>query len=114
MSLSDIQELITEAEVLAKRTADAALTEASLTDRRPLVKHRAVLRLAASGVQPISAKPHSYSSAEAMVEEDPDFAEHIEMLREATQERANLQAEAWAAKLRAELAVRLVGEGVAA
>lgn len=114
MSLADVQELITEAEVVAKRAAEAVLTEASLADRRPLIKHRAVLRVASTGAQPLTGKPHSYSSAEAMVEEDPDYAEHLELLREATQERANLQAEAWAAKLRAELAVRLAGEGVTA
>lgn len=112
--MSDALELIAQAEVAAQTAAAATLAEAELADDRPLVKHRAVLRIASTGTQPLTGKAHSYSSAEVMVEEDPEYADHLRRVREAAAERATRQAEAWGAKLRAELAVRLASEGVGA
>lgn len=69
-----------DAAVQGIKTATEGLVEArdivaALEDQRPLKKRDAILRLIGTE-NPLTGKPHSASSAEAIVESDPAYAAH--------------------------------------
>lgn len=72
-----VEDLIEAARLQAVEVAELTRRESELEAERPLAKYSAVLRVAASGVQPLSGKAHSFSSAEELVESDPVYAEHL-------------------------------------
>lgn len=74
-------------ESAAKVLADAVKHEMELEAQRHVVKLAAVTRIMTSGDNPLTGKPHSFSSAEAIVETDQQYASHLEQLRNATYER---------------------------
>lgn len=67
--------------------ADAVFHEMKLMDERHVVKMQAIDDIMASGDNPKTGKPHSFSSAEALVESNPDYAAHLSKLREAARDR---------------------------
>lgn len=65
------------------RLAEAKAHELRLEDERPVAKVAAIARLM-QGVNPLTGKPHSASSAEAVVETDPEYAAYRTAQRAAT------------------------------
>jgi hypothetical protein len=95
-------EALTEA---ASRHAASARHEMALEQLRPVRKHEAITRIMGTGLNPMTGKPHSYSSAELLVEADPEYTRHLEDLREAVAARITAAAEQRAAELLAEYLV---------
>ena len=108
------EQAIEQAEHAAEDAAILVATELMLEHVRPVRKHEAILRIVAAYVHPLTGKPHSYSSAETLVETDPMYAEHLAELRRIGRDRALAQSKVWAARVRAELAVRCLGTEVGA
>jgi hypothetical protein len=67
--------------------ANAVENEAALEDGRITVKMAAISRIMTSGDNPLTGKPHSFSSAEALVNTDADYTEYLGKIREATKAR---------------------------
>ena len=67
--------------------AKAVENEMALEDGRITVKMAAVSRIMTSGDNPLTGKPHSFSSAEALVNTDADYTEYLGKIREATKAR---------------------------
>lgn len=61
--------------------AMATEQEMRIEDERPAAKHAAILRLMAAGPNEQTGKAHSASSAEAIVEMDPGYADHLKRKR---------------------------------
>jgi len=74
-------------EQAAVALADAVTREMELEDNRHVVKLNAVEHIMGSGDNKLTGKPHSFSSAEAMVNTDDVYADHLKKLREAARER---------------------------
>lgn len=73
--------------------ANAIYAEMQLMDERHVVKMQAIDEIMASGDNPKTGKPHSFSSAEAQVESHPDYAAHLSKLREAARDRTLAKAQ---------------------
>jgi hypothetical protein len=84
---------------------EAVTHEAQLEDQRAMKKFDAIRRLMQT-TNELTGKPHSASSAEAIVESDPEYAKHREWQRLATANTIRARAVLKAAEFRAELAVR--------
>jgi hypothetical protein len=67
--------------------AKAVADEMKIEDNRIAVKMAAVNRIMTAGDNPLTGKPHSFSSAEALVNTDSEYAEYLGKLREATKQR---------------------------
>ena len=67
----------------AELYAKARAAEMELEDNRPAHKQVAILRIIKSGPNPLTGKPHSASSAEAVVETDAGYAAYRKLQREA-------------------------------
>ncbi|HOX20365.1 MAG TPA: hypothetical protein PLI70_05520 [Gemmatimonadales bacterium] len=89
----------------ARLHAAAARREMALERVRPVLKHQAIVRIMATGLNPTTGKAFSYTSAEALSESDPEYAQHLAQLREAVAERILASAEQRAAELLAEYLV---------
>lgn len=79
--------------------ATAVTVEMTLEDNRHAVKMAAISRIMQSGDNPLTGKPHSFSSAEANVSSDVSYALHLEALRTAAADRIRARAHydaAWA------------------
>lgn len=87
---------------------EARADEMRLEDMRPLVKRAAVLRIMQTP-NDLTGKPHSASSAEAIVESDAVYMQHREHQRAQVIEVQTKWAEYEAARLEASLAVELAG-----
>lgn len=87
--------------------AECVADEMGLEDRRPLEKQRAVLKIMLE-TNPATNKPHSASSAEAVVETDPDYMQYRVFQRETVVEKNTAYAAMTAARLRAELGIALI------
>jgi hypothetical protein len=74
-------------EQAAVALAAAVTHEMELEDTRHVVKLNAVEHIMGSGDNKLTGKPHSFSSAEAMVNTDDIYAEHLKKLRDAARER---------------------------
>ena len=90
--------------IAAAKCADLREAEQQIEDERPLAKHEAIGRIM-QFTNPLTQKPHSSSSAEAIVESDPDYmaylvkrrnATHAHMLAQSEREEARLKAVAFA------------------
>lgn len=95
-------------ELQAKGYRQAAMDEATLEARRPVEKLEAIKRIM-EAPNPLTEKAHSYSSAEAMVETDREYAGFLAGLREATYNRRAFEAQMESARLRARAAVAMIG-----
>lgn len=63
--------------------AKTVSAEMMLEDARAGIKMAAVQRIMASGDNPMTSKPHSYSSAEAIVNTDREYSDYLAKMREA-------------------------------
>lgn len=57
--------------------------EQQIEDERPAAKHAAILRVMAAGPNEQTGKAHSASSAEAIVEMEPGYADYLKRRRDA-------------------------------
>lgn len=69
------------------RLAEAVSAEQALEDNRINVKLAAIDRIMAAGDNQFTGKPHSFSSAEGVVNTDPDYQLYLERQREAVRNR---------------------------
>jgi hypothetical protein len=92
----------------AAALADAVRRESELEDNRISVKMAAVERIMKSGDNPLTGKPHSFSSAEALVNTDADYSDYLGQCRDAVHARmiarGNYDAALATARLAAETA----------
>lgn len=112
--MDEIEQAIAWYQDSARDYATQLDAELEAEDRRPLVKREAVLRLMEQ-TNPLTNKVHSASSAEAVVESDPDYAEFRVMQRQGVVDKNTAFATMIAARLRAEaLIAKLAHREVAA
>jgi hypothetical protein len=83
--------------------ADAVKIEMTLEDTRPQIKFAAIERLMAAGDNPLTGKPHSFSSAEAQVHIDQTYMDFLARVREATVNRIRARAQYEAALAQAQI-----------
>lgn len=83
--------------------ASAVAREMEVEDLRPLAKHDAIKRIMAT-TNELTGKPHSASSAEAIVESDADYKSYLSIKRETVAEKIRARATYDAAVARAALA----------
>ena len=74
-------------EIAAEALATAVEHEMMLEDNRHVVKLNAIEHIMSSGDNKMTGKPHSFSSADAMVHTDDIYAAHLKKLREAARDR---------------------------
>lgn len=79
--------LIHKIALKVREFAAATKEEMELDHQRHVVKMQTIAKIVRSGDNPLTGKPHSFSSAELLVEQDPDYAQHMAKLREATEKR---------------------------
>jgi hypothetical protein len=75
---------------IAKATealAEAVSNEMSLEDGRAKIKMEAVQRIMAAGDNPMTSKPHSFSSAEAVANTDKVYNDYLATVRQAAVQR---------------------------
>jgi hypothetical protein len=77
----------TKIEQAAVTLADAVVHEMELEDNRHVVKLNAIEYIMGSGDNKLTGKPHSFSSAEALVHTDDSYAAHLTKLRHAARDR---------------------------
>lgn len=98
------QHIIDAGDILAQ----AVKEEMTLEDMRAGVKIDAIERIMKSGDNPLTGKPHSASSAEAVVSQDAAYAAHLTQLRDAVarkiRAKAQYDAAVAAARLQADTA----------
>jgi hypothetical protein len=85
--MTKVENLIHDIEASAHNLAEAVAKEQSLEDNRINVKMAAIERIMSSGDNPLTGKPHSFSSAEALVGTDADYQTYLERQREAVKTR---------------------------
>lgn len=71
----------------AANLADATVAEMRLEDERTAHKLAAIDRIMSRGDNPLTGKPHSYSSAEATVNTDEDYQAYLGKIRAAVRDR---------------------------
>ena len=76
-----------EIALASERLADAVTAEMELEDNRHTVKFAAITRIMNSGDNPLTGKAHSFSSADAIVHSDSQYADYLEQLRGAVERR---------------------------
>lgn len=79
--------LVLAAHEAAQNYANAVRNEMELEDNRVNVKMAAIKRIIDAGDNALTGKPHSFSSAEAVVNADKEYAQYLEKLRNAAVER---------------------------
>jgi hypothetical protein len=92
----------------AAALADAVRRESELEDNRISVKMAAVERIMRAGENPLTNKPHSFSSAEALVNTDTTYADYLGQCRDAAHARMIARGNYDAALATARLAVEAV------
>lgn len=100
-------------EAAGRRYAEAVDRELALEVARVTIKREAIGRIMRDS-NPLTGKPHSASSADAVVEMDADYAAHLQAIRAAVMEKNLALTGLTTAKLRADLALATLREGVAA
>lgn len=79
-------------EMAGDALAEAVKAEMSLEDTRPQIKFAAIEHIMAAGDNPMTGKPHSFSSAEAQVHIDQTYVDFLARVREATVNRIRARA----------------------
>jgi hypothetical protein len=82
--MTDFAHNITNA---ARELADATVAEMALEDSRITAKLAAIDRIMAAGDNTFTGKPHSFSSAEAIVNTDESYQTYLERQRYTARER---------------------------
>ncbi len=80
-------DLIKNIEEKTRLLADAVSAEQTLEDNRINVKLAAIERIMAAGDNSFTGKPHSFSSAENIVNSDGHYQEYLERQRNAVKAR---------------------------
>lgn len=83
--------------------AHAVKEELTLEDLRANIKFAAIDRIMKSGDNPLTGKPHSASSAEAIVNLDPEYAAYLTQIRDAVARKIRAKAQYDAAVVAAKL-----------
>lgn len=73
--------------------AHAVKEEMTLEDMRANIKFAAIDRIMKSGDNPLTGKPHSASSAEAIVNLDPEYAAYLTQIRDAVARKIRAKAQ---------------------
>jgi hypothetical protein len=79
--------LIHDIETATQSLAHAVMAEQTLEDNRINIKLAAITRIMTAGDNPLTGKPHSFSSAEAVVGTDSEYQDYLERLRIAVRDR---------------------------
>ena len=79
--------LLTNIASATEKLAEATKNEMSLEHGKPVAKMQAISRVIKAGDNPLTGKPHSFSSAELLVEQDPEYSAHLAKMREAVENR---------------------------
>lgn len=79
--------LIHDIETATQSLLAAVLAEQTLEDNRINIKLAAITRIMAAGDNPLTGKPHSFSSAETIVGTDAEYQDYLERLRNAVRDR---------------------------
>ncbi len=103
--MSDLETLLTRLQHAAEGLVEATDVVAALEDQRAEQKRNAILRLMQE-TNPLTQKPHSASSAEAVVETDATYAQHRRAQREAEANKIYARATYECAVLRARAAAQ--------
>lgn len=74
-------------ETAAEQLANATLVEQRLEDERIAHKLAAIDRIMARGDNTFTGKPHSFSSAEAVVNTDDEYQSYLAQIRSAMRDR---------------------------
>lgn len=82
--MTDFAQNITSA---ARELADATTAEMALENSRFAAKIAAIDRIMSAGDNTFTSKPHSFSSAEAIVNTDTDYQTYLELQRNAIRDR---------------------------
>lgn len=90
-------------ETAGEALALAVKAEMTLEDTRPQIKFAAIERIMAAGDNPMTNKPHSFSSAEAQVHIDQTYIDFLARVREATVNRIRARAQYEAALAQARI-----------
>lgn len=85
--MTKAENLVSDIETAASHLAEAVASEQALEDNRINVKLAAVERIMAAGDNPFTGKPHSFSSAEGIVNTDGLYQEYLERQRNAVKAR---------------------------
>jgi hypothetical protein len=83
----DLIGLVQDIADAARLLADAVAAEQALEDNRINVKLAAIDRIMSAGENQFTGKPHSFSSAEALVNTDSDYQAYLERQRDAVRRR---------------------------
>lgn len=102
---------IDEVRASGNEYANLVHREMALEHERAGRKAEAVARIMASGDNPLTHKPHSASSAEAVAETDHAYAAHLAEIREVVLAKNLAFSRLTVAKLEAQLAIALAQEG---
>lgn len=79
-----MRDVVKQIEEAYKNYAAAAEAEMALEDGRAAVKNAATERIMRGGDNPLTGKPHSFSSADAIVNTDAEYAEYLAKVRAAS------------------------------
>lgn len=79
--------LVHDIETTSQTLADAVIAEQALEDNRINVKLAAIERIMAAGDNQFTGKPHSFSSAESVVNIDSAYQDYLERQRNAVRAR---------------------------
>lgn len=82
-----LSKLVSNVADAAQNLADATAAEMKLEDERIAHKLMAIDRIMSSGDNQMTGKPHSYSSAESIVNTDEQYQEYLGRIRAAVRNR---------------------------
>lgn len=68
----------------AKQLSDAVRLQMTLEKEKAPLRLAAISRIVSAGDNPLTGKPHSFSSAEAVVHTDADYDAHLSKIIDAT------------------------------
>lgn len=85
--MTKAENLVSDIETAATQLAEAVTAEQALEDNRINVKLAAIERIMAAGDNQFTGKPHSFSSAEGVVNTDSAYQEYLERQRNAVRAR---------------------------
>lgn len=82
-----MSDLVNNITLAAELLADTTVAEQRLEDERITYKLAAIDRIMSRGDNPLTGKPHSYSSAEAVVNTDEEYQAYLAKIRAAVRDR---------------------------
>jgi hypothetical protein len=107
--MATINELIERFTAAHEAYVDFTVQEMECDDHKPVVKHTAIMSIL--GTENVATKkPHTYSSAEAIVETDAGYAEFLKKRRDVIASKMKARGDMEAAAFRVRAALALKGE----